>query len=418
MIEGILVSDMSTLLSFDDALDRLLAAAGPLDVESRCAMAALGQVLAEDVAADRDFPPGPRSAMDGFALRAADTGDAGATLRVAGEVPAGHPGTGIRVGAGEAARVFTGAVVPEGADSVVMVELTEEDRAKGTVLVRERVTSGQHVRLRGEEMRAGQVVLERGAVLGPAEAAALASVGREEVAVHRRPSVGVLATGDEVVDASAVPEPHQVRNSNARGLMAALGVYALPAEDLGIARDTRAGLDEAIARGLRHDVLLVTGGVSVGAYDLVRGAIERAGAEVLFHGVAIRPGKPVLAAKCGPRFVIGLPGNPVSTFTIFEVLVVPLLRWLSGFPEPRRAWVPATLTAPLKRKPGRRTFALARVRAGDAGLEAEPAATRGSGDVLSLARANAFVDVSEGSHALPAGTILPALVWREAAPQR
>lgn len=409
---------MTALLSFDDALDRLLAAAEPLGVESRCAMAALGQVLAEDVPADRDFPPGPRSAMDGFAVRAADTGEAGATLRVVGEVPAGHPGTGIRVGAGEAARVFTGAVVPEGADSIVMVELTEDDREEGTVLVRERVTAGQHVRLRGEEMREGAVVVESGAVLGPAEAAALASVGREEVPVHRRPSVGVLATGDEVVDASAVAEPHQVRNSNARGLMAALGAYGFPAEDLGIARDTRAGLEEAIARGLRHDVLLVTGGVSVGAYDLVRGAVERAGAEVLFHGVAVRPGKPVLAAKHGPRFVIGLPGNPVSTFTIFEVLVVPLLRRLSGFREPRRAWVPATLTAPLKRKPGRRTFALARVRAGDAGLEAEPAATRGSGDVLSLARANAFVDVPEGAHALPAGTVLPALVWREAAPRR
>ncbi len=409
---------MTVLLPFDDALLRLLAAAEPLGVESRCAMAALGQILAEDVPADRDFPPGPRSAMDGFAVRAADAREAGATLRVIGEVPAGHPGTGIRVGAGEAARVFTGAVIPEGADSVVMVELTEEDRAGGTVLVRERVTAGQHVRPRGEEMRAGAVVLERGAVLGPAEAAALAAVGREEVLVHRKPSVGVLATGDEVVDASVVPEPHQVRNSSARGLMAALGAYAFPAEDLGIARDTRAGLDLAIEQGLRHDVLFVTGGVSVGVYDLVRGSIERSGAEVLFHGVAVRPGKPVLAAKRDRRFVIGLPGNPVSTFTIFEVLGVPLLRRLAGFPEPRRAWVPATLTAPLRRKPGRRTFALARVRAGDAGLEAEPTTTRGSGDVLSLARANAFVDVPEGTHALPAGTVLPALVWRETAPGR
>jgi molybdopterin molybdotransferase len=405
---------MSELLSFEQALARILAAAGPRDVETRCVMAALGQVLAEDVVADRDFPPGPRSAMDGFAVRFADTAEAGAALRVVGEVPAGRSAEGIVVGPGEAVRIFTGAVVPEGADAVVMVELTEEDRAARTVHIRETVRAGQHVRARAEEMKAGETVVRAGSTLGPAEVAALTAVGRTEVRVYRSPSVGVLATGDEVVEAGEAPAPHQVRNSNARGLLAALGRLGLPAEDLGIARDEPAALAAALSSGLRHDVLLVTGGVSVGEYDLVRRALESIGVELLFHGVAVRPGKPVLAGRREGRLVVGLPGNPVSTFTMFEVLVTPALRRMAGHPRPERAWVPAVLREPLRRKPGRRTFALATVGRSESGFEAIPAASRGSGDVLSLVRANALLDAPEGAHALPAGTVLPALVWGEA----
>jgi len=351
--------------------------------------------------------------MDGFAVRAADVDEPGRVLRVVGEIPAGRPDGGLRVGSGDAVRIFTGAVIPQGADAVVMIELTREDPTERKVVVQERVREGQHIRRQGEEVRSGQTVLRPGTPIGPAEVAVLSAVGCTTVSVCQVPSVGVLATGDEVVDSGSTPEPYQVRNSNARSLLAGLERMGLPAHDLGVAPDDLSVLSKAVRVGLAHDVLLITGGVSVGAYDLVRDAVEGLGVEVLFHGVAVRPGKPVLAGRRDGHIVLGLPGNPVSTFTLFEVLVTPVLRRISGYPNPRRIWYPAALRAPLRRKPGRRNFVLATVVPGPAGLEALPSTSRGSGDVLSLARANALLDVPEGAHTLPEGTELPALVWGE-----
>lgn len=402
---------MTSLLPYDDALRILLDAAVPLPPVEVALEESVGRVLAEEIEADRDFPPTDRSAMDGFAVRAADLREPGGILRVAGEVRAGASARGVVVRAGEAVRVFTGAEIPEGADAVVMVELTREDRAAGTVTIGERPEAGQHVRRRGEETRAGSPVLWAGAPIGPAEIAALASVGRARVRVHRPPTAAILSTGDEIVPVSAVPAPHQVRNSNAEALRAALRRMGIPCRLLGPVEDREEALDAAIAEGLRADVLLVTGGVSVGAYDLVRAGLERARVEVLFHGVAMRPGKPALGGRHAGGLVAGLPGNPVSAFTVFELLVAPALRRLEGRSRAEGAWVPVVLGEPSRRKPGRRTFALARVLAEEGRLVARPTATRGSGDVLSLSGANAFLDVPEGAHALPAGTPLRALLW-------
>ena len=392
------------MLEVNEALERMLAAVSPLEPLDVPLAEALGRTLAEKVVADRDAPPTDRSAMDGFAVRTADTAAGGQTLRVVGELRAGRPAGEIGVRPGEAVRIFTGGVIPPGADAVVMKELAEEDGATGTVRVAERPTLGQHIRRRGEELRRGDTVVDAGTPVRAAEIAALAAVGRTRARVVRAPRVAVLSTGDEVVPAERAAEEHQVRNSNAWMLLAQLAELGLSGRDLGIAPDDPERLDAAIASGLDSDVLLLTGGVSVGAYDLVGAALARAGATTLFHGVAMRPGKPILVARRGSCLAVGLPGNPVSAFTGFRVFVVPALRKLAGEPEPVRPTLRATLLARLPRKPGRLHFALARLDWRDGRPVVAPVRSASSGDVLSLVRANALIVVPGDPHAIEAGT--------------
>jgi molybdopterin molybdotransferase len=374
---------------------------------------ALGRVLAEDVAADRDIPATDRSAMDGFALRAEDVPDPGRALRIAGEVRAGVSVGGVALGRGEALRIYTGAPLPAGADSVVMVELTVEDRAAGTVVVRERPEAGQNIRRRGEDVTAGETILRAGASIRSAEIAALASVGAWRVRVIRAPQVAILATGDELVEEGGAVEPHQVRNSNAPMLAAQLAELGIASRRLGVARDDAAGLDRALSAGLAADVLLVSGGVSVGAYDLVGEALRRAGLELLFHGVAMKPGKPILAGRCGQTLVFGLPGNPISTFTGFHVLVAPAIRTMLGHANPDATELRAVLRGRLARKPGRITFALVHVAIEEGRLVARPVRTMSSGDVVSLSRANAFAVAPGAPHALEEGAEVTVLPWRD-----
>ncbi|HEX6853347.1 MAG TPA: gephyrin-like molybdotransferase Glp [Candidatus Polarisedimenticolaceae bacterium] len=389
-----------------DAVASTPAADVPLD-------AALGRALAADVAADRDVPATDRSAMDGFAVRCADLLEAGRRLRVAGELRAGSSAAGVRVAPGEAWRIFTGGVVPEGADAVVMVELTEEDRGTGTLLVREAPSAGQNIRRRGEDVRAGERILRAGCVVGPAEVAALASVGAARVRVHRAPTVAILSTGDELVEAGETPEPHQIRNSNAPMLAARLRAMAIEPVPLGNAGDSPDALDAKLARGLDHDLLLVTGGVSVGDYDLVARRLEAAGATTLFHGVAMKPGKPILAARSSGGIVVGLPGNPLSAFTGFEVLVAPALRRMAGATATDGLEVRAILRERLRRRPGRLTYALARLVFEGGRAYADPVKSMSSGDVVSLSRANAFLIVPGAKDALEAGVEVDALLWGE-----
>lgn len=399
------------LVEVGEAVRRLLDAATPLDPVEVDLTTARGRVLAEDVLADRDSPATDRSAMDGFAVRAVDAPELGAVLRVVGAVRAGSAPPNRILAAGEALRIYTGAVVPPGADAVVMVELTEEDRAASTVRLRERPLAGQNVRRRGEEIRRGDVLVETGAVVDPARIAALASAGRTRVTVHRAPTVAVLATGDEIVETGRIPEPHQVRNSNATAILAALAAMGLEGTDLGIASDDTTSLDAAMARGLDHDVLLVTGGVSVGDYDLVATALSRRGIDILFHGVAMRPGKPALAGRRGGRLVLGLPGNPVSAFSVFAVLAAPALRRMLGHDRCEDPEIVATLASALKARPGVTTFHLARVAVEGGRVIAHPVASAGSADVASLARANAFVVTSGAARGLEGGTEVVARVW-------
>lgn len=402
---------MTELLEPAVARAVLLDAVRVLPAEPASLEAALGRVLAERVVADRDFPPTDRSAMDGFAVRAADVPVPGTTLRVIGELRAGASADGRVVGRGEALRIFTGSVLPGGADAVVMVETTREDPAAGTVRIDAAPRPGDHLRRRGEDFREGEAILEPGTWIRAAEIAALTAVGTSTPRVHPSPRVAVLSTGDEVVEADGAVAIHQVRNSNARGLLAQLAEMGIRGTYLGIAGDEPRALEARLTRGLTHDVLLVTGGVSAGAYDLVGPALEALGARILFHGVSMRPGKPILAATRGSCAVVALPGNPVSAFTGFAVFVVPMLRKMAGHSRPEGEPIVARLASAVRRKPGRTTYALARIAVDDGVLVAHPTRSQGSGDVLSLVRANAFVVVPGGAHAVEAGSTVPALLF-------
>jgi len=399
------------MLEVQEALKLLLDAVRPLDAVEVALAEALGRTLAETAVADRDFPPTDRSAMDGFAVRAADSPAAGRSLVVTGEVRAGQDPGALAVGAGEAVRIFTGAVIPRGADAVVMVEATAENRPAGIVTVNEHTEPGQHIRRRGEAMRGDAAVVRAGAVVGPAEIGALAAVGRTRVRVVRAPRVAVISTGDEVVEADALPLPHQVRNSNAAMLLAQLARRSVAARYLGIAGDEPESLHAVIDDGLTADVLVLTGGVSVGEYDLVGAALLRAGCTVLFHTVSMRPGKPILAAKRGSCLVLGLPGNPVSAFTGFQVFVAPALRKLSGDPRPVTDTVRATLLAPLHRRTGRLTYHLATFRWEAGKPVVAPVRSSSSGDVLSLVAANAFIVAPGDARPIPTGDEVDVLPW-------
>ena len=371
-------------------------------------------VLAQSVAADRDFPPTDRSAMDGFAVRAEDVGAEGVVLSIIGEVQAGRPAGGVTVGPGEAVRIFTGAVVPAGADSVVMVEETETDSMAGTVKIGRRVKPGQHVRLRASDLREGQTILEPGAPIHAPEMAALTSVGCTRVRVHRPPTVGVLSTGDEVIEPDRTPLPYQVRNSNAGTLLAQLREVGLWGVYLGNAGDSTHELADRLDQGLRGDVLLISGGVSVGDYDLVGPALEKAGVELLFHKVAVKPGKPILAGRRKECLIVGLPGNPVSALTGFAVFVAPALRKMMGYRRWQNRDVQVTLDRPLSCRPGRVTYHLARITWNDGRYEGHRVNTTGSGDVLSMARANGFLVSPEQGGEFAPGDALSALLWSDA----
>jgi molybdopterin molybdotransferase len=400
------------MIAIEEAVKLIAGAVAPLDAEEVSLERAAGRVLAEAIAADRDFPPTDRSAMDGFAVRSDDLRGGGGTLSVTGEVQAGGSAEGIAVGPGEAVRIFTGSVLPAGADAVVMVEEAEEDESAGIVKIGMSPEAGSHIRRRGSEHRRGEPVLEPGAPIRSPEIAALASVGRMRMMVHRRPAVSVLATGDELVEPHGTPLDHQVRNSNGATLLAQLDEMGLRGRYLGIAPDSRQALSEMLRRGLEGNVLLVTGGVSVGRYDLVGEALAEAGMELLFHKVAVKPGKPVLAGRCGGCLVIGLPGNPLSAFTGFIVFVAPALRRMMGYDRWKSSTITARLEGPLRCRGSRVNYRLARLEPSSNGFTARPVASAGSGDVLSLARANGFIVTPAGERELEAGAELPAMLWR------
>jgi molybdopterin molybdotransferase len=272
---------------------------------------------------------------------------------------------------------------------------------------------GQHIRKRAESGKAGDGVLMRGRPIRAAEIAVLSSVGRTHPRVYRRPVVRVLSTGDEIVDPGSTPLDHQLRNSNSSSLLAQLRELGIEGHPMGIAPDETDALARTLAVSLDADVLLVTGGVSVGDYDLVSSALETHGMRLLFHGVAVKPGKPILVGRCGRCLVVGLPGNPVSTFAGFAVFVAPALRRMLGYREWRNSELSATLDRPLKTDRKRQTYHLAQVAPSPDGLTVRAVQARGSGDVLALARANAFVVTTASGRDLEVGTRVPILLWRD-----
>jgi molybdopterin molybdotransferase len=381
---------------------------------------AIGRILAEDVAADRNYPPFNRSIRDGFAVRAADAAGPGARLRLIGESRAGVAFSGT-VGAGECVRILTGAPVPRGANAVVMAEHTQSDG--DSIVLEQPVRPGQHYVLAGAEARVGEVVIPRGTRLSYAELAMAAEVGAAHLPVSRRPCVAVVSTGDELVSVDQTPGPFQIRNSNSVSLAAQVAQAGGEPMLLGSARDEMAELRAQIERGLACDILILSGGVSVGKYDLVEQVLHELGAEFFFDAVAIRPGKPAVFGWCGGKPVFGLPGNPVSTMVTFELFVVPAIEMLSGCQPHALPFFKAKLGHPVDEKGGVAHFLPARVSWPDdqSSSGARPATRapvvevilwEGSGDIGSVVRSNCFLVAHESRLHLEAGE------WVDVLPRR
>jgi len=388
---------MSDLLSIEEALQRVLARVRPLAAERVPTTAASGRVLADDVIAPVDLPPFPSSAMDGYALRAEDTpGRLPVVFRIAAGLPAERP-----LAAGEAMAISTGGAVPDGADAVVQIERVVE--SDNSLKVPEQVERGTNVRPVGGDVRAGDVVLPRGSMLGAAQIGALAAIGAPEVSVARRPRVAVLSTGTELRAPGESLGPGQIYESNGPMLAAALEVSGALVERIGPVPDDEGEHRRAFERALDADVLVSSGGVSVGPHDLIRRILVELGVEEHFWGVAVRPGKPLAFGSRGDTLVFGLPGNPVSSLVSLELFVRPALLALQGMADPGPLYEAAVLASPLRRNPARAHLARARAVTSSSGTTLEPLSGQESHMIARAAGANALVLVPAGEGELAAG---------------
>ena len=387
---------MSQLLSIEEALARILARAHPLEPERVAVADAAGRVLAEDVTARADLPPFPSSAMDGYAVRAADTpGRLPVVFRIAAGLPADRP-----LASGEAMGIATGGAVPEGADAVVPVEVVVE--TDNQIDVASPVEQGMHIRPVGGDVRAGDVVLSRGTRLGAAHVGALAAAGSAVVAVTRRPRVVVLSTGTELRAPGEPLRRGEIYESNGPMLAAAFEAAGAEVERIGPVPDDEAEHRRALEHGLVADVLVSSGGVSVGPHDLVRRILSGLGVQEDFWGIAVRPGKPLAFGTRGDTLVFGLPGNPVSSLVAVELFVRPALLALQGSTDPRPRYETARLAAPMRRS-SRDQLVRARTSRGEDGTLLEPLSGQESHMIVRAAAADALVLVPAGEGDLAAG---------------
>ncbi|MFO7740791.1 MAG: molybdopterin molybdotransferase MoeA [Anaerolineae bacterium] len=390
------------VLSVEEARDHILSTVAVLEPESVPLLEAAERVLTESVAADRDIPPVTNAAMDGYAVRGEDMRGDTVRLRVVGEVAAGHEAE-VRVGPGEAVRIMTGAPVPQGADTVVRFERTraEDDH----VVILEPPSPGKNVRQAGEDVREGQVILERGKVLRPQEIGMLAALGHLEVAVIGRPRVGIMGTGDEVVPPDRPPGPSQIRDANSYTVAAQVQRYGGVPLILGVAHDeeelVRRGIRRALERGA--DFIITSGGVSVGDFDLVKQVMDAEG-EMHFWSLNMKPGRPMAFGDVGGVPLLGLPGNPVAAMISTELFARPALRKMQGFTEWEQPSVWARLTEPIGRKDGRRHYLRVTLRETEDGYEATLTGEQGSGILNSLVQADGLAVIPEDARHLPAGS--------------
>jgi molybdopterin molybdotransferase len=393
-------------LTFSEARSCVLSQVGSArprqPVESVSIENAAGRVLAEDVAADRDTPALARSVRDGYAVRAADLPG---ELTVIGEVRAGGWFSGS-VGSGQAVEIMTGAPVPAGADAVVMVEHTE--RIDGRVRIGRSAEPNPFINPRASEAAVNEVVLHAGKRLDYSDIAMLAAFGRCTASVYRKPSVALIATGDEIVEVSQTPEPFQIRNSNIYSLAAQVKRAGGEARVLPVARDTEAHTRQIVEQGLNAGLLLLSGGVSAGKYDVVETVLSSLGAQFYFDRVLIQPGQPLVFGKVRNTFFFGLPGNPASTMVTFEVFARAALELLGGQEEPALRMPLARLTREFRHKTGLTRFLPARLSPD--GAEVTPVHWSGSGDIPALTRANAFLVADAARGEYPQGELIPVLL--------
>jgi molybdopterin molybdotransferase len=397
---------VASLLTIEEALAAILARARRLPSEPVPIAAAAGRVLAADARSAVDLPPFPSSAMDGFAVRAADTPG---TLPVVGRVAAGVP-SARPLEAGEAMGIATGGVVPEGADAVIPVEYVVQ-RAN-SVEIENRVEAGAHVRPRGGDLAAGDVVLGAGTVLGPAQVGALAAAGLGEVPCTRRPHALVLSTGTELRRPGERLELGQIYESNGVMLAAALRSCGADVVSLAPASDDEAAHRAALEQGLDADVFVTSGGVSVGPHDLVRGIEAELGVEEIFWRVAVKPGKPISFGVRGETLVFGLPGNPVSSLVCFELFVRPAVLAVQGAREPGPSFELGELATAVRRNPDRDELVRARSRVDGERVVLEPLVGQESHMIARTAAADALVHAPRGAGELGAGAVVRYLALR------
>lgn len=395
-------------LTFEQARSRVLQEVGQSAPSVECVALAesSGRVLAEPVYADRDYPPFPRSARDGFAIR---TADLGGPIRVIGEVRAGAIFSGS-IGEGEAVEIMTGAPLPAGADAVLMIEHARREDHR--ITTDRTLNPGDNFNPRGVEARLGSELLAAGKRIGHAEMALFAMVGRVQVPVFRKPRVAILPTGDEIVEIDQTPKEFQIRNSNAWSLAAQVARAGAIPEILPIARDHYDATRALAERGLRADLLLVSGGVSAGKYDIVEQVLADLGTKFYFDRVLIQPGQPVVfgaVPQSGTeKFFFGLPGNPLSTMVTFELFARAAIARLSGASDAPLPMLRAKLAREFHHKPGLTRFLPAELS--ENGTTVTPLAWHGSGDIVSIARANAFLVADADRESWAAGDDIRVLI--------
>lgn len=400
------------LITPNKALSIVLECARPLGAVRKPLFEALGYCLAEDILADRDMPPADCSLMDGYAVRSSDLVNCPCTVRVVGEVAAGSAAR-PRVRPGTCVRVLTGANIPPGADAVVMVEQTKE--ADGLVTFRTTVPVASNIRRQGEEAKKGAVLLKKKTVLGPVQIGLCSAVGKAKPRVHRHPDVAVLCTGEELRPLGLRLRTHERRDSNGVALFLALCDYGCTNTCFGFVSDDLELLSLKANQALsEYDVLIFTGGVSVGNYDFVPEAVRQIGAKVRFHGVAMKPGKPILYATLrGNRHIFGLPGNPLSAMTGFYEFVLPALRRMSSVPVKEcRPTMRLPLSRDLRTDGERVKFVPAKLLRTKTRVSVCPLKSHGSADIVAGAHADGVVVIPPGSQKSPAGRLVEFRPWR------
>ena len=417
------VPNSSLVLSFEEARgvveQHALSVQSP-ETEALELLESCGRVLAEDVLADRDLPPFSRSTRDGYAVHSQDLAKVPRTLDLIGEIRAGDKPDRIpqNIASGQAVSIMTGAPVPSRADSVVMVEYTTEHDHR--VEITRTVSAGENIVPAAAEARQGSTLVRRGTRLTEAALALAASVGKSRLHVYKQPCIAVLTTGDEIVDIEATPGPTQIRNSNSYSLAAQIAHAGGEPRLLPIAPDEPRSLRKLMEEGLQADLLLMTGGVSMGRYDLVEQVLSELKAEFFFTGAKIQPGRPVVFGKCPcaaaalgrdphEKYFFGLPGNPVSTMVTFELFARPILEALAGMSPRKLAFVYAKLKSEIRIKPGLKRFLPATLSGEFEKSEVELVPWQGSGDVAATARANCYIVISPDREQIAQGEFVPIL---------
>ena len=406
------------MLSFDEAIAAILNEVEPRPAVEVSLDGSLGLVLAADITCDVDSPPFDKSQMDGFAVRATDTSNAPTTLHVIEELTAGNVPQRT-VGPGQATRIMTGAPMPEGADAVVPIEQCDFAEGSDSVTVNSSPHSGAYVIGRGASMVKGETVLSAGTPLTAASMGLLAELGQARVPVFPRPMVGILATGDELVPVDESPGPGQIRNSNQTMLVAQVANTGAEPRPLGIARDERGDLKSKIAQGLECDVLCLSGGVSAGKLDLVPSELEAAGVRQVFHKANVKPGKPVWFGRLDadrspdgrPRWIFGLPGNPVSSMVCFELFVRTALRRLMGITPEEPPTITVRLETPHSTRGDRPTYFPARLRWTVEGARVTPVNWQGSFDLRATAGANSMIAFPAGERVFDKDDPVEVIAW-------